>query len=707
MSKDSGVEIQTLKKSALEAYQQKKYSLSAQLFEKAYQLDHTDIESLVNLGVALKNAGKAKDAILNFNKALSIKPDDAVAWYNLANTYLSIDEYKSAEIAYERCLVINPIYVDALLNLGKVYLNINQIEKSIARLNEAHKINPKNAFVLCSLAEAYQRSMQSENAIRHYKMATELAPSFSEAYAGLAYSYSVVGKYHESIVANENALKIKPDFSAALNNLSMSLMEVGRHDEALTYIDKALQLNPNHSNARYNRGLIRLLRGEFKSGFRDYEERYNPKRKSQNQIIIPDIRVPKWLGQDVKGKKILVWQEQGAGDIIQFARFAKELNILGAEVWFAVNSGLENLINTCPWISRVVLKNEVKKDLEIDYWVMAMSLPHLLDLSRIDQIETPYFNIDPIKITAWKNRFKNINKQKIGIVWAGNNAHTNDRYRSLPIAQLIELVKGLDFSWIVIQQNKAEDKELLNNNLSSVIDVSHELKDYTDTATLLTNIDLLITVDTSVTHLAGALNVPTFLMLPANPDWRWGLNSEKNAWYKSVRLFRQDNLNEWSTVIGKIKNLLNLCLEKGDYRFLDAVYPEINLAQTNSAVIEQNNSIKGVEKVTDSITSQVQEFERKSSNSEEIGSLIEKARIHARANEFDAAIKVYEFILSKRPNQPDALYGSGRAEFGKGNFQKAAELMSSAVSVIRQTSLEIKINSLRHGQEIWVFPIRN
>jgi predicted O-linked N-acetylglucosamine transferase (SPINDLY family) len=688
MNKNATLDVQGLKSRALQAYKSKNFALSATYFEAAYELDKNDVESLINLGVALKNSGRLDQAITKFKEALQLKPEDAIAWYNLGNTYLSCNKYQNATECYEKSLSIRPQYVDALLNLGKTFTETNELEKGVKILTQALQISPKNAMVACSLAEAHQRGSQTEAAIRYYKLATEHAPSYSEAYAGLAFSYSKAGRYHESVVANENALKIRPEYPEALNNLSMSLMEVGRHDDALVQIDRALKINPNHTNARYNRGLIRLLKGEYKAGFRDYEERYNPRRSSQNKITIPELRIPRWEGQGLQGKKILVWQEQGAGDAIQFARYARNLSSLGAEVWFAVNPGLEKIIATCPWISRVVLKQDVDSKITADYWAMALSLPHLLDVEQVEQVAGPIFNTDPVKNSEWKVRLSAQASPRIGLVWAGNKDHSNDRNRSLSIDLVAELLQLNGISWVVLQKDRLEEVLHLKNHNDSLTDLSGEINDYTDTASILKGLDLLITVDTSAVHLAGSLNVPTFLLLPANPDWRWGLTGEKTAWYGSVRLFRQLKLNEWSPVLQDVKSVIEKSIADKDTDFLKIILDR--KISTDEALAAQIFPFELGQESKTGLTEQNKFVEAKASEGDDIARIVEKARSLARENSFDEAVELYEALLSKKPKQPDALYGYGRAEFGKGNFTKAADLMATAVDVIQKSNLENK-----------------
>lgn len=675
-----------LKQEAVEAYRKKNFPLSAEKFELAYELDRSDIECLINLAVALKNWGRINSAIERLIEAIEKQPGNLLAKYNLGNCYLAAKNYVLATQQYEACLLLKPSYTDAWLNLGISYRENSQLDKSESAFKNGLNVSPENAHLHCNYGLTLYRLTRFQEAIVHYQKATKNAPAFSEAYAGLGASHSDLGQWYEAIEANEKAIEINPSFTEAKNNLAIYLMQVSKYDRALEILEQALKAKPNHVNARYNRGLIKLLKGQYLDGFRDYEERYNPKRVNKDRTILPAICAPRWHGENLSEKTILIWQEQGAGDAIQMVQFAKNLNQMGAKVWFATNESLISLFSTCPWLERVVLKSEVDQLKEFDYWVMAMSLPYLLEVTPQSIIKSiPYFLVDETKRTVWRNKMPQgsiaqPNPLRVGLVWAGNPDHSNDRYRSIAGKDLAPLSEVLGVTWVSLQVTEGENFKLPSE--FSIQRLGSEIKDYTDTASILKELDLLVTVDTSVAHLAGALGVPTYLLLPANPDWRWMSQGMRTHWYPSMVLVRQETLGQWSTVIQKVKHALSQRI-KGLKEFEETILEVAHPHDIESAGGQEISHVPSSSSTQSSQPQAQQTDVRIQTTDMAVVAIIESARKDAREGRLDEAIVSYESILKENPSQPDALYGLGRAWFAKDQFEKASNLMRAAIEKIK------------------------
>jgi protein O-GlcNAc transferase len=680
--------VQRLKQEALQAFKQKNYNLSAQKFSQALEHNQQDIECLINLGVALKNAGQLAKAIKNLESAIELQPSNIVAHYNLGNCFLSLNDYQNAIVRYERCLQLNPSHVDSLLNLGNAHRDSFKYVEAENSYKQALNLRPDNAVVECNYALTLHKMKRYAEAVAHFTKASNLAPSYSEAFAGLGASYAELGDYQQAILANEKAIQVKPDYVEAINNLGVYLMTLARYDKAVEAFEKTIKLKPNHATARYNRGIVKLLSGDYPQGFRDYEERYSPKRKNKDRTILPHIFAPRWHGEDIRGKTILIWQEQGVGDAIQSAGFTRYLQQMGAKVWFATVETLSPVLATCPWIDRVVLKSEVGGLTGFDCWVMALSLPYLLEITPQNyEASTPYFFADASKKTKWQtldSQSAGIQKQglKIGLVWAGNPDHVNDKYRSMSASDLLPLSQLSGVQWYSLQVNETESNLLANQ--FSATSVGHLLNDYSDTASFLKELDLLVTVDTSVAHLAGALQVPTYLMLAANPDWRWLSQGPSTHWYSGVTLIRQERLGQWETVVESVKKAISNKLNG---------LPEFEpVAQTNqesltgnanvaSAIAQGNTQVTSVEASKPSNVQQTEGVIQTTDAS--IATSIEVARRDAREGRIEEAIAAYKSILEKHPDQPDALYGLGRAHFAKDQFEIAAIEMAQAIEKIK------------------------
>lgn len=665
------------KQAAINAFKKRQFKESAILFASALTDMPADVECMVNLGVALKNDAQYAEAEKSFLNAINIQPNNGLARYNLGNTYLAQEKNNLAIEQYKLCIKINANHLDAWLNLGICLSSQNQFEESDNSFQKAIELRQNNAVVECNRALNYHRWGKYEQAVLHFKNATKLAPAYAEAYAGLGTSLAHLGNLDQAVIALKQAVQIRPEYVEARNNLGIYLLDLAKYEEALSCFEQTLKTNPNHSNSRYNRGLVRLLNGNYLEGFRDYEERYNPKRTGLNRPVLPNIFAPRWVGEDLTGKTILIWLEQGAGDSIQSVRFAKELSSKGARVWVASLSSVKQILATCPWVDRVVLREEVKDLSGFDFWVMSFSIPFLLESKKESlSFKEPYLFVDGEKREKWKKRIEgNSNEKfKIGVVWAGNPEHANDKNRSLSSNQLLPLASIDGVDWISLQVSKDKKNQLpIEFNAT---EVGSEFIDFYDTGAALLNLDLVLTVDTSVAHLAGALGINTYLMLPANPDWRWLTTGVTTPWYSSIRIVRQKTLGFWNEEILKVKNLIETLISKKT-AFEFTLADEKSESPLIEASVKPESSAQQIATAEPSV----------GSTNQALAQEIELARKDAREGQLEKATAAYLKILSVHNKQPDALYGLGRVKFVQERFAEACELMHEAIEQIKQLSL--------------------
>jgi hypothetical protein len=330
---------------------------------------------------------------------------------------------------------------------------------------------------------------------------------------------------------------------------------LGRYDDALQSYQQASALKPDFANVQWNEGFCRLLLGDFAKGWEKYESRWQIE-----DICKPrDFSQPRWSGDtDVQDKTILLYAEQGLGDTLQFCRYVELLADLGAKVFLEVPASLKTLLTSLRGVSGFISRGD---DLTgIDYHCPLLSLP-LACQTRLETIPAniPYLFSQPDKVQRWHDRLGQKTQPRVGVVWSGNSAHKNDRNRSLPLPELLTL-RTADWQLISLQKELRGSDAALLAEQPVLQHYGEQLRDFSDTAALIELMDVVISVDTSVAHLAAAMGKPTWILLPYAPDWRWLLEREDSPWYPTVRLFRQTRHGDWHSVLERVTDELNKAL---------------------------------------------------------------------------------------------------------------------------------------------------
>ncbi|MGO8754318.1 MAG: DUF5672 family protein [Gallionellaceae bacterium] len=411
---------------------------------------------------------------------------------------------------------------------------------------------PQNAIALQYLGVlAMQRGdpVRGEQLIRQ---ALGIRADIPDFHNNLGLCLRLQDRLREAQDCYRQAIAIKPDYAPAHNNLGLDLQAIGAVDEAIVAYQNALRLQPQFADAHWNLGLAYLLKGNMAAGWAEYEWRLRCQPFSQDGLVLDNIAP--WHGEPITGKILLVRREQGAGDTFQFIRFIPPLLQRGARVLLDVSPDLAELSRSVA--PEVELVDPKAPQATPDFYVNLMSLPRLLNIT-LDNLpaKIPYLSADPVKIAAWETRLDRFRGKKIGIVWAGNPKHTNDRNRSCPLELLAPLFRQDGVARFSLQIGDAAAQ--LAPYRTAIADLGPELHSYSDTAAAVSVLDLLISVDTSVVHLAGALGRPAWVLLPYAPDWRWMLEREDSPWYPGLRLFRQDERGDWDGVVQKLVEALS------------------------------------------------------------------------------------------------------------------------------------------------------
>ena len=380
--------------------------------------------------------------------------------------------------------------------------------------------------------------------------ALRLDPNDARTYVGLGLLARRQEKIAEAETAYERALELDPRLAEAHYNLGNIHHQENRLERATTHYQRALSINPDYAEAHLNLGLTWLLAGELEQGWREYEWRL---RLADAAGQRPELDVPRWTGAPLKGKRVLLHTEQGLGDAIQFARHAPLVKARGGIVIVECQSVLARLLGTVPGVDQVMARGGPVP--RVDAQAPLMSLPAILG-TTLETVphDVPYVAAAP----GHEGRFDRSlaraeGRRKIGIVWAGNPAHKNDRHRSCPLRHFLALSELPDVALFSLQKEPPEHDPLCG---PQVVDLTSLLDDFADTAAAIERLDLVISVDTAVAHLAGALGRPVWLVLPFAPDWRWLLDREDSPWYPSMRLFRQQRPGDWEGVFQRLAKVL-------------------------------------------------------------------------------------------------------------------------------------------------------
>lgn len=503
-----------------------------------------------NLGKALHDAGQHAAAEAEYRAALGLHPDFREAMFNLANLLKDTRRYQEAAQLYQRLLAKEPRHARALNNLGNTLGKLKRPAEAEQALRAALALNPGHADAHNNLGVILADQDRLTEAQAAYARALELRPGFSQVYLNRANTYVDQDRLEEALADCRSALTLEPRLHEAYTTLGNTYLAQGRLQESLASYRQALALAPEEPAYHFNLALACLLAGDFAQGWREYEWGLRDKlREPQRQF--PQ---PRWDGRPFPGKTLLVVGEQGYGDVFQFLRYLPAAAARGGQVLMEVQQGLASLCaRAFPNIQFVERRHDGAIGPAFDLHCHLMSLPHLFEHRREADIPAPdaYLAADPDKVRAWGERLAAHTGRRIGLVWAGNPGHGNDRRRSLALNALLPLTRLSGLSLFSLQKGEAAG-QLAACPESGIVDLGSEIASFEDTAAILTHLELVISVDTSVVHLAGALGRPARVLLPFAPDWRWQLGREDSPWYPRLRLLRQTAAGRWETVVERL-----------------------------------------------------------------------------------------------------------------------------------------------------------
>ncbi len=540
-------------KKGFAAHQAGRLVEARQHYEKALEQEPQNGEVLYLLGIVCMAAQQIDRAIALLERCLKIKPAFAIAYNSLGNAFQSRKEFDRAIVAYRRALECEPPCLEAYCNLGAVLKTQNKISEAVAVYREALAIKPDYVEALCNLGAALKAQNKIDAAIAAYQRALEIKPDLAEAHNNLGNALRIQNKLDEAIAACQQALKIKPDYAEAYSNLGTIFHSQRKPTEAIEAYSKALAINPDYPEAHFNEGLAHLLTGNLLRGWQKHEYRWKTEQRQARR----NFKQPLWLGAgSLKGKSILLYAEQGMGDTLQLVRYIPLVAELGATIYLEVQAGLKPLLSTLSHVKAVYAEGEVLPNFDVQCPLLSLPLAFSTDLNSIPAV-VPYIRTDAGHVAKWRTLLEQQPRPRIGVAWFGNRKHKNDHNRSIPALVFERFVRRSLHHFLCLQKDLKQAADAAVAALPQVTNLSAQINDFSDTAAIVENLDLVITVDTSIVHLAGALGKPTWVLLPFTPDWRWLLDRSDSPWYPTVRLFRQSAIGDWDSVLREIQNELD------------------------------------------------------------------------------------------------------------------------------------------------------
>lgn len=414
---------------------------------------------------------------------------------------------------------------------------------------------PQSVALLVNLGGLLVQARKYAEAVPLLTQATQLAPDQPDAASNLGTALRSLGRHDEALALLERVVALNPGHANAWCNLGLLQKQLGRHAEARANIDRALALDPGLVVAHWGRGLLLLLEGDYAQGWPLYEYRWQALLKGSKRVFAQPLLPCVDAAGDpasLAGKRVLLHAEQGFGDTLQFLRYVPLIEALGAEVILEVQSPLKSIAASLPGSRLTLVRGDALPD--FDWHCPLMSLPWVLGVAE-PLATPPYLAVDPLHRARWQQRLGARVAPRIGLVWSGRATHGNDRNRSLELARLAPLLE-LPFEFHSLQKEYRPGDAAMLAALPGLMRHEEALEDFADTAALIEELDLLVSVDTSVVHLAGALGRPVWVLLPHVPDWRWLLDRSDTPWYPSARLFRQTRPGDWDTPLAALVEAL-------------------------------------------------------------------------------------------------------------------------------------------------------
>ncbi len=520
-------------------------------FRRAIDLDPGKAVVHNNYGNLLSEIGRFDEAESAYRRAMVLQPGFAPAHNNLGNALRALRRSSEAEDAYRRALTLDATHLPARLCLAGLLGETGKTTEAERLYRDTIALHPLSPDAHNNFGVLLQRLGQADEAERAFRQALALRTEFPQALNNLGNLLRQAGRMDDAVAAYHRATALAPNYAEAHNNLGTALKEDGRHEAALASYRRALMLAPGNADTHLNLACMLLADGDFGNGWREYEYRWHAAGRDGP----PRFDAPQWDGKaDLHGKVIYLHAEQGFGDTLQFMRYATLVAERGATVLLGVPPELRALAASCPGVAQVLTTGDAPP--AFDFHCPLMSLP-LAFGTTLDTIPAgkSYLNAGAEAVAAWREKLGPKTALRIGLVWAGKprkgnpESHAVDKQRSVALANLLPLMATPGTAFYSLQLGEAAQQ---GQGIAALIDLTGDLRDFHDSAALIANLDLVISVDTAVAHLAGALGKPLWMLDRYHACWRWLRGRDDSPWYPTMRIFRQPQPGHWDSVVSEV-----------------------------------------------------------------------------------------------------------------------------------------------------------
>jgi tetratricopeptide (TPR) repeat protein len=549
--------IQGMLKNALQHHQAGRLAEAEHTYRQILSIDASHSDSIHLMGMIAFQRGQNEAAAETIGKSIAINKKEALYHSNLGTVLQSLGRLNEAVQSYQRAVALKPDYAEAHSNLGVTLSAQGKDAEAMAQYERVLALNPNHAYAHTNLGALLFEQGKIEDAIAHYLRALALKPDCAETFSNLGNALNVQGRLDEAVSCYRRALTLKPDYATAYGNLGNVLQAQNKFDEALACYDRVLALRPGSADAYHSKALLQLLLGEFPAGWVHYEWRW----EIVGHAPVRTYSQPRWAGETLVAGSLLLWGEQGVGDEIMFAGLIPEVIRTGNRCILDCDSRLKPIFSrSFPGIEVVSGTDAVKNwDRDISAHLPTGSLPGLFRTTSdaFGATTSPYLVADPLQKEQFRTRYSD-GKKLVGLAWHTRNKKTGYS-RSVSLSQFAPLFARTGIAWVSLQYGDHDELERQAEAAHAPLLIDRAVDQFSDMdafAAQIAALDLVITIDNSTAHLAGALGVPVWVLLPFARDWRWMLDRDDSPWYPTMRLFRQPKPGDWASVVEDVQGCL-------------------------------------------------------------------------------------------------------------------------------------------------------
>jgi Tfp pilus assembly protein PilF len=497
---------------------------------------------------------------LNYYLELSKNTVNPNLYIKIGNIYQKLYKFEESLFFYNKAKNIqnSPMLLN---NIGVVLQKLKRYSESAEVYEDALDYIKDNPYLYSNLASVLELLGQSSKALEYFLEADRIMPNNPNFYSAIGGALCKLERFSESINYIEKAIRINPNNSNYYFNLALTYTAMQEHHKSIVFYEKSIELNPSFPQAHFNLSIAYLTIGNYQKGWKEHEWRTYFIEDTNYTYVFKESS---WKGENLNGQNLYIHSEQGLGDTIQFSRFLKDLKNINGKIIFNTHPELKELITTVKGYDEL----EATKTFTIEKGtnnILLLSLPNVLNISLSSiKNEEPYISVPQEYVDKWKNKFDNISEFKVGVVWEPKSNSSTHKIRTVPLSNFFDLLKIPNVMLFSLQKGDTIQKLSQYPKTDRFVNLDIEINNFADTSAIIENMDLIISIDTSVIHLAGAMGKPTWTLLAKNPDWRWMLDRDDTPWYPTMKLFRQKTKGDWDSVFENVKKELFQYIKTND-----------------------------------------------------------------------------------------------------------------------------------------------